>query len=387
MRRRARKQQATAQQRGAHEPTDAREALERRWFRQIEQRPELAEHVTGTGLRSEPFHRWLPYKQAFSPQLIRSFLREMLSNVSDGPIFDPFAGTGTTIVECVARGCPALGVEATPALAYIARAKGARSFPTLPNLDNCQTIEQLADQLTDPVHRAGLLCAHAAGHTTDGHPIADAPPIRLRLANILKQIRADLAHPLNAPVDVRVGDARVLADIPDNSVAAALTSPPYLSRHDYTRITRPIEQLSERWFPARDESGARERQIRAHPKAYEQSWTIPPHAATAEAIAALQAREEPKLSGIVRSYFEDMHRALAALLRTLRSNAPVWFVVGGARLKGVYVPADLILAEHARALGFTVGSIMVARRLIPTGRKLGNLSDVSPRESILELRA
>ena len=61
-------------------------------------------------------------------------------------------------------------------------------------------------------------------------------------------------------------------------------------------------------------------------------------------------------------------------------------IIGGARLKGVYIPSDLILAECASTFGFAVRSVRVARNLIDAGRKLGRLTNVGPREVLLVLR-
>ena len=103
------------------EETGEREALERRWHRQLAPRPELAKLVTGQTLSTEPFHRWLPYQQAFSPELVRLFLREANpQDVSDEhPLLDPFAGVGTLVVECVRNNIAAVGLEALEPLTLI----------------------------------------------------------------------------------------------------------------------------------------------------------------------------------------------------------------------------------------------------------------------------
>ena len=56
------------------EPTLAREDLERRWRGRLAEEPRLATLVTAQGNAREPFHRWLPYRQGFSPGLVRLFL-------------------------------------------------------------------------------------------------------------------------------------------------------------------------------------------------------------------------------------------------------------------------------------------------------------------------
>ena len=55
-------------------------------------------------------------------------------------------------------------------------------------------------------------------------------------------------------------------------------------------------------------------------------------------------------------------------------------------LFGNYVPADLIAAEIAACCGFVVEAVVEARRLRRSGRRLGGLDDVAPRESVVKLR-
>jgi hypothetical protein len=70
----------------------------------------------------------------------------------------------------------------------------------------------------------------------------------------------------------------------------------------------------------------------------------------------------------------------------LRVGAPGWIVLGGARLKDVYVPTDTIVADMAASGGFVVERIIAVRNLVPSGRKFGRLANVAPRESVIMLR-
>jgi hypothetical protein len=69
----------------------------------------------------------------------------------------------------------------------------------------------------------------------------------------------------------------------------------------------------------------------------------------------------------------------------MRPGGVAWFVIGGARLKDVYVPADLIVAELAESFGFGIRSIRTARDLTPSRRKFGRVGHVAPRESVVVL--
>ena len=368
-------------------PTDEREALERRWFTRIERQPGLAALVTGAQLADEPLHRWLPFKQGYAPELVRRFLTETgLKAPSRGPLLDPFSGCGTFAVECARQGVPARGAEALASLVFVAEAKTADAFDPLPDLSASSSWEEAAERLTDPVHQAALICAVARQHTSEGRLNKNAPALDKTLGEVAELMSEDLQCPLTVKPQFEQGDARRLEALEAGSIGGMLTSPPYLSRYDYTKATRPHEMVYRYWYAGRDLSTRRDDQVRAHPRAYRQQWeqAVPP--AVEEACAALIAVDEQKLAGVVRSYFEDLFAAVSGFARVLAAGAPCWMVVGGARLKDVYVPSDVILAEFAQEQRFEVLELREARRLTPTGRNLGGLTNVAPRESIIILR-
>jgi DNA modification methylase len=59
-----------------------------------------------------PIHRWWRFVLAFPPHLVSQYLDEFACEGSGSVVFDPFSGTGTTLVEAKRRGCHAVGMEA-----------------------------------------------------------------------------------------------------------------------------------------------------------------------------------------------------------------------------------------------------------------------------------
>ena len=401
------------------EPTAARQALETAWYPRMTHDPRLALLVTARGARAEPVHRWLTFKQAFSPELVRRFLDE--DDRLFGPVLDPFAGSGTTVVECARRSLPAIGIDPSEALNFVTRAKFARELPDPPDLTWAgpqSTWDALAEHLTHPVHRAALMCAVFSRYTSRGQLHSGAPLIVDAFSNIIELMRDDLRCPLPLANTIELGDGRDLHTIADNSIASIITSPPYLSRHDYRKLHDPLDVVYRHWYtttdaPAPSTSPSAPR-LPAHPGADARTagllrpdvGSLPgtPQApcsptkrnhprttatrespAVEEICAVLQNIDQRRLARVVRTHFDGLFAALRECRRVLLPGAPCRLVIGGARWKDVYIPTDSILADFAVAIGLSVDRFDVARRLITAGRKFGRLTNVAPRESVLSL--
>jgi len=382
MGRRGRKAAAIA---ASGEPTEAREALERRWRDRLTFEPRLETLVTAEEGRREPFHRWIPYKQGFSPGLVRRFLQEnprTQKEWASHPVLDPFSGSGTCVVECARHGVCAIGVEAIAALVFLTRVKFERVFPPLPDTSGASMWQEIADRIEVPVHRAALMLAVGRRHRSDGRANQGARPLEVVLAEVAAMIGDDLLHPLPQVNRIEVGDARRITPIDDGAIGGILTSPPYLSRHDYAQITSPYETVYGYWYGLKE----RVEQIRASPHGSGEDHPSGTVAAAEETAEWLSKIGQAKLAGVVRGYIEDMNLVLDECRRVLAPGGSCWMVVGGARIKDVYVPSDLMVAEIAEGSGFHVEAVRAARDLVGAPRKFGSLGHVAPRESLLIMR-
>lgn len=404
MGRRGRKAAAIA---ASGEPTEAREALERRWRDRLIIEPRLATLVTANGARREPFHRWIPYKQGFSPGLVRLFLNENPQTPKEWavhPVLDPFSGSGTCVTECARHSVGALGIEAIAAMVFLVQAKFEREFQPLPpgarleSRTRASTWQELADRFNGLVHRAALMLAVGRRHTSAGRANRGARPVEVELADVAAMMREDLLHPLPLVNRVEVADARRLSSISDGAIGGIITSPPYLSRHDYTQIAGPYETVYGYWYDGQE----RVKQVRGGVTAKARDSTLTPalslggrggaSTTSGKIIAADEACEwlvrigQKYLADVVGGYIEDISLVLEECHRVLVPGGVCWMVIGGARMKDVYVPSDLMVAEIAEGCGFSVEAIRVARDLVGAPRKFGRLGHVAPRESLIVMR-
>lgn len=82
----------------------------------IEQRLDLSPFVHWRGNASAPMHRWLRYREAYSPELIEKL------QLGDR-ILDPFSGCGSIPIGAAVRGRRALGIDLNPIAAFSTKVK------------------------------------------------------------------------------------------------------------------------------------------------------------------------------------------------------------------------------------------------------------------------
>jgi len=78
------------------------------------------EEITFKGKLNEPVHSWFRLTPSYSPYLVRLIIQRMELG-KDKKVLEPFAGTGTTLIECKKAGIESFGVEINPILHTIAK--------------------------------------------------------------------------------------------------------------------------------------------------------------------------------------------------------------------------------------------------------------------------
>lgn len=75
-----------------------------------------------------PIHKWYRYTAGFSASWVNELIREEIKNRRTR-IIDPFAGSGTVLIESEFAGIESYGVEAHPYIYRIAKAKLNWNYP------------------------------------------------------------------------------------------------------------------------------------------------------------------------------------------------------------------------------------------------------------------
>jgi hypothetical protein len=237
---------------------------------------------------SLPVHRWFRYSAGFSALWVRELIGREKSN-RRVRLLDPFAGSGTALLEAELSGVEAIGVEAHPFVARIARTKlywrespetfiqHAMSILALAKEDTSEVTEypELIKRCfpnetlvrLDALHKAWVLLA-------DNSPISEL--CWLALASILRKCspvgtaqwqyvlpnktKVNVVDPYQAFEDkvrmmcedirnrqsLRVegksvlytDDARHGTSLPNHWADLIITSPPYANNYDYADATR-----------------------------------------------------------------------------------------------------------------------------------------------------
>lgn len=258
-------------------------------FRELAAEPSVSDAASSTFIDNMrlPVHRWIRFSAGFSAAWAQNVI-ESAAPRGAARVFDPFAGSGTTLIAAEDAGAPSFGVEAHPFVFRLARAKLARRsdvaafrelaksvlagaphrkadithYPrliracytddALAELDRLRSAVKDADDGSDAARLLWLAfvailrrCSHAGtapwqyvlpkkSKKSAAHPFAAMEEqVRLMLTDMVVSPGDDTPS-----ATLQQADARDCEGVPDAFATLVITSPPYPNNYDYADATR-----------------------------------------------------------------------------------------------------------------------------------------------------
>jgi site-specific DNA-adenine methylase len=380
--------------------------------------PETAEKqdysATFADNMSLPVHKWYRYTAGFSASWVHELIVQE-KKVGRSKVIDPFAGSGTVLLESEFAGVASYGVEAHPYIYRIAKAKlnwnypvnefkeGAFSllkkarteYPKLiascyppETIQKLEAIKQawLDTEQSEVIRNFNWFVLTSILRSTS--PVGTAQwqyiqpnkskskvldpffAFETKINDIyldMKRTQARFASVQDA--FILNEDARNIQSIPDAWGDLVITSPPYANNYDYADATR-LEMMFwgdiSGWSDLQD--SVRKHLVRActqHVSGMSdeiQQLLYAPKLASIqdELIEVFDALKEERLKHggkknyhlMIAAYFNDLADVFQSLRRVTQDKCKMCFVIGDSAPYGIYVPVDKWLGELAVAAGF-----------------------------------
>lgn len=372
--------------------------------------------LTFRGGKKEPFSRWYPFIEGYSPNFVREVIQRFAPHATR--LLDPFCGTGSSVVAASELGMQSFYCELNPVLQFTTKARlTARTLGADRKLEVADKLSRLQDALPevealeeDPNLRlayyscfkhskffaektfqmvlrlrtwidgigesdqftASLACVAVLAALVPASRMKRAGDLRYRtdhetasgsqdlfelvrtnLGEISDDLRSDIGGLASEPI-LLSEDALTLANIPSLDIDVIVTSPPYVNGTNYFRNTK-----IELWFLRAIKSGTdlrRFRSLAVTSGINDVRATDTPHRMRSWVGAVVNELEgvayDPRIPKMIASYFDDMERLFRGMQHHLVDDAIVAVDIGDSAYAGVHVPSDALLDRTMEVLGF-----------------------------------
>lgn len=399
-----------------------------------------------------PFNRWFRYPAGFSTATLNAAVTAA-EIPNDGSLVDCFAGSAAVGVAAMQTGHAFVGIEGNPLVAGLGALKVARPKVTgdavrkggevllaaladavevrldgeHPLIVKCYSEESLRQlvMLRDTLGARGrpvdryLRCAligllRETARVNTGWPYqrptqarrSPIPSVPDRFRVRFEAIAADIERWRPGWTAGRVvnGDARASAawrSIPDGSIDACVTSPPYLNNYDYLDATRlelyflgdaaswsDLLSLARRRLVIATTHHSTVAITAAAEKRLRKLAIFDTIREVGDSLAEAQKqRARPKeYDQMLFSYLADIHRVLERLARSLREGGRAVFVVGDSAPYGIHVDTPSLIADLGVEVGLELRSLSVVRNRGERWRTNGTRHQVALYEKLLVLQ-
>lgn len=350
-------------------------------------------------------HVFFKYPCRFIPEIPRWGLRKYLNNRDSASVFDPFSGSGTTLLESVINGYHGYGTEIDSIAKLLIKVKTTKlsrdeldyiekyfntilqrlnsenikiSKPAINNLEHWfsgEAIENLGKLLTlineakyekarDFFKVCFISIIKRVSYADDMSPkpyvsskiIKNPPNVVDEFISVFKKYFIAISElsdlPFKNKVTILDGDALNFES--ETKFDIAITSPPYINAFDYARVMR-LENL---WLGVLTEDDLKKKK---------RKYVGTEQITTASEIMDLEILKESCLLNnyyeeiytidkrralIVKRFFSDMKSNLKLVYDKLKINARYMIVIGNSTIRGVEIESWKVLLDIAENIGF-----------------------------------
>lgn len=374
----------------------------------------------------KPFQRWYRYKEGFSVELVEELINQY-SSKKKGLILDPFSGSGSTLLAANRKGFRSAGFEVNPFSYFLSRCKVDNYDKTtveefkdvyeeilklgeqeseqydLPKLSISNKVFSSEiekyymgiytlierkhvknEQVRNLLKLGWLACLEPlSNYRKAGNGLKYKRYVKRREVSVYEakvmlleeyqNIYIDLLNrEENAEVNIFNDSCLKMRDyFEKDSVEGIIFSPPYANCFDYTEIYK-LELWFGKFVNSYDEmKKLRRKSLHSHLNGDLSAEVESKSEILEELIMELQTKElwDKKIPKMLRLYYDDMFKVLEESYEILDDKGFCCIVVGNSAYGGIVFPADLILAEYAKKIGFYVDKIEVDRYIITSSQQ------------------
>ena len=413
------------------------------------ERYELGKLVTFQKNKNAPVHRWFKFTQGFSGELVKRILEE--EDLPNNPkIYDPFAGSGTTLLVSRLMGIESFGSEISPFLSWVSelkfnlwnptelhclvnQVKLAKPQPSSPKVLLFQSyfkkayspeilsqicgwrdwinqieiehhlrkffllglvsiLEEVSNIRKHGSHYRFLNNPNSAGLLKLNISVIDSstdvkPILIKRLESMIADVEACVFKQPLASCAIYTMDSRVAYPL-GHQADMVITSPPYLNRNNYMAQQKAELSILKLIETEDDYKKLVKNSFSSHVES-ELKYIAQSNISEVNEIVGkieLSENNNPKIPHMICGYFDDLQNTLEILRKVVKPGGKLAFVVGNSRWGGVVVPVDHLLALIAQRLGYDVERILVTRLKGNSPQQMRRYGRIPNRESIVMLQ-
>jgi len=383
-----------------------------------------------------PIHRWLYYQEGYSWTLVARMLNHLNVN-SKALVFDPFVGSGTTLLVAKELGNKSIGFEINPFGAFVARTKTLNysdrdlkelkefKIPQCKPMNNVydkyelkiisnlfdrhkleriealkQKIRRVENEKTRDLLFTALLSIleNVSNYRKGGNGLKRKRVNRnldpfVEFNKKTEQIYEDLADRLPGTEPVVMNDSCLNIDQHDiDNISVSIFSPPYANCFDPFEVYKIELWVGEFVSSYDDLRGKRRKALASNLNADLKREVGTTHRTELlDALLAFLSGEElwdKRIPRMLDIYFHDMLDLLSGLYSRTENNGFCVIVVGNSAYGKLAIPTDILLAQMGEKAGFGVKEIIIARTNETSSQqhaKLGKYTEYL-RESLVVLQ-